>query len=144
MLLCAAAAPIACFDDAAPSGGMAARAAAPTSENPATRGTTRPSRMSPRSPLPAAWIATPAPRNSNDLNTAWVTSWAPAAAVEPAPTATNISPYCADVEAARTRFACDCNTAVTPPARAVTIPTPATAGRNHPVGSRAGATRMRR
>src|SRR3546814_14088200 len=118
---------------------MAASAATPTSDGLAMRGSTRPSLMPPRSPVPAACTATPAPRNSNDLNAAWVTRWAPAAAVEPAPTATNISPYCADVEAARTRLARDCRPALTTTASAATLPRPATAGGNPPTGTRADA-----
>src|SRR5919106_6648158 len=88
-------------------------------------------------------MATPAARKSSDLKAACVTRCAPAAAVEPAPTATNINPYWADVEPARARLICDCVAATTPPAIAVTIPTIATAGPNQLTDSNDGASRTR-
>jgi hypothetical protein len=49
--------------------------------------------MSAMSLLAAVCIAVPAVRNKSDLNAAWVTSWAAAATIDPAPIPTNMNPY---------------------------------------------------
>src|SRR5574338_51777 len=87
-------------------------------------------------------MATPAPRKSNDLNAAWATRCEPAAAADPAPTATNIRPYWADVEPARARLASVWSSATTPPEIAVARPMPATTGPNQGTAANSAPRRM--